>query len=337
MCFVEAKKVLKVLDDKIEIQKAQALFLSRLNHRSDKQGIISVGYQGESQRLNAHWSSELAIWWITEDSGNRFWNAFGTGEPKWNTGYSHSITCEINPPYEGINARIAGVFAKDPDGKLYLLHRGKLGGGKPGVGKALFVREFRGAWEEVEDGKEFSKLALVASFDNPRFAEQIADFVHEVERIKAAPATTRTPAELEAVFKEEFFGAKKVSSISSETQSNSDHGLIVNTLAKSLKNKGITVGNTHYVDLFILNSVGNPTALFEVKTDSSSTQVYEAVGQLYFHSAKLRAKCKLIAVFPNSISQETRDTFNTLGIQLLTYSFANNLPVFDSKTLYTLP
>lgn len=327
--------MLKVLDVKTEIQKAQTLFLSRLNLRSDKQGIVSVGYQGESHRLTAYWSSGLAIWWITEDSGNRFWNAFGTGEPKWNSGYSHSITCEINPPYEGINRSISGVFAKDPDGKLYLLHRGKIGGGKKGVGKALFVREFRGSWEEVEDGKEFSKLALIASFDSPRFAEQIADFVHEVERIKAAPATTKTPA-LEAVFKEEFFGAKKVSNASRQTQANSDHGLIVNTLAKSLEKKGIVIGNTHYVDLFVLDSAGNPTALFEVKTDSNSTQVYEAVGQLYFHSAKLRAKCKLIAVFPNSISQETRDIFKTLDIQLLTYNLAHNLPVFDSKTISAL-
>ena len=119
--------MLKVLDDKAEIQRAETLLLSKLNNRSDKQGIIDVGYQGESQQLNAHWSRQLNIWWITEDSGNRFWNAFGTGEPKWNSLSSHSITCEINPPYEGIDRRIAGIFAKDPDGKLPLLHRGKLG------------------------------------------------------------------------------------------------------------------------------------------------------------------------------------------------------------------
>lgn len=325
--------MLKILDDKAEIQKAQTLLMSKLNNKSDKQGIINVGYQGESQQLSAHWSKGLDIWWIAEDSGNRFWNAFGTGEPKWNTGYSHSITCEINPPYEGIDRHIAGVFAKDPDGGLHLLHRGKLGGGKPGIGKALFERKFTGTWEEVEDGTEFTNLALVASFDNPRFAEQIADFVHEVERIKVAPATAKAPASLEAVFKEEFFGVKKVSSTSRQTVSNSDHGLIVNTLAKSLKDKGIAVGNTHYVDLFILDSAGNPTVLFEVKTDSTSTQVYEALGQLYFHSAKIKAKCRLIAVFPSNVSQEIRDAFSNLGIQLLTYNFTNNLPVFDSKTL----
>ncbi len=186
----EARRVLKVIDDKVEIQRAQKLLLSNLNAVADRQDLINVGYQGESQKLNARWSKKLDIWWINENSGNRFWNAFGTGEPKWNTGYSHSITCEINPPFEGIDRRISGVFAKNAEGKLYLLHRGKLGGGKPGIGKALFVKEFTGDWEEVKDGAELKRLALVASFDNPRFAEQIADFVHEVERIKAATLTT---------------------------------------------------------------------------------------------------------------------------------------------------
>ena len=74
---------------------------------------------------------------------------------------------------------------------------------------------------------------------------------HEVERVKGAPAITKAPAPpvLEAAFKEEFFGPKKVSSANTQTIANSDHGLIVNTLAKQLKSKGISIGNTHYVGL----------------------------------------------------------------------------------------
>ena len=173
--------MLKVLEDKDQIQRAETQLLCRLKSRSEKQGIISVRHRGGSQRLNANWSKQLDIWWTTKDNRNRFWNAFGTGEPKWNSSASHRIKCEINPPKVGIDRRIAGVFAKDNEGNIHFLHRGKLGGGKPGVNKELFEQHFTGSWEEVEDG---TKLALVASFNDPRFIEQIADFVHEVERIK---------------------------------------------------------------------------------------------------------------------------------------------------------
>jgi hypothetical protein len=175
--------VLKLLDDKAEIQIAQELLLSKLNKKSGKPRGITIVHQGGPQKQNARWNGELDIWWATKDKNNRFWNAFGTGEPKWNTDNGHIITCEINSPHEGINRRIAGVFAKNSEDKLYLFHRGRFGGR---ITKALFEREFGGSWKEVEDGAELTKLALVASFDSPRFAEEIAKFVHEVERIKNA-------------------------------------------------------------------------------------------------------------------------------------------------------
>jgi hypothetical protein len=162
-----------------------------------------------------------------------------------------------------------------------------------------------------------------------------------VERIKTLPTATnstatKAPAVLTPIFKDEFFGTKKISNASSQTIANSDHGLVVNTLAKELRGKNINVGNIQSIDLYILDSAGNPTTLFEVKTGTTSTQVYEAVGQLYFHSTRLKVKCRLVAVFPDNIRQEIRDVFKTLAIQLVTYSFSNNLPIFDRKVISTL-
>jgi hypothetical protein len=177
--------VLKVLEDKAEIDRAQTLFLSKLAIASDKNESINIGHPGKNQRLTANWSSKLAVWWATKNLDNRYWNAFGTGEPKWKTRHSHKITIEINPPYEGINRHITGVFLKDSNDGLFLFHRGKLGGGKIGIGKTLFFKEFSGKQEEVQDGLRITNLAWIASFDDPRFVEQVAFFVHEVERIKA--------------------------------------------------------------------------------------------------------------------------------------------------------
>lgn len=235
ICEVNAY-MLKVLDDEKEIAIAQKAFMNKLNVFAEKSGTINVGYQGGSSKVKAFYSSKLGIWWVFDDSVNRYWNAFGTEEIRWNTGYSHSIICEINPPFKGINRRISGAFAKDPNGKLYLFHRGRIGGGKPGIGKTAFMKGFgKDVWEELEDGNKFSKLALIASFDNPKFAQQVAYFVHTVELIKKYKSHNLI---LAPIFREDFSGTKEISSTSSKAQFESDHRLIVNNLAKKLIIKG---------------------------------------------------------------------------------------------------
>ena len=92
---------------------------------------------------------------------------------------------------------------------LYLLHRGRIGGGKRGVGKAVFEDKYRGKWEAVEDGDRISKLALISSFSSSRFAEHISNFVHEVERIKTE-ATSKTGVKIPiAKFKDATFQTRK--------------------------------------------------------------------------------------------------------------------------------
>jgi hypothetical protein len=47
--FFEARIMLRVIDEKTEIQSAQKSFLSKLNHEADKKGKIIVGHQGKSK------------------------------------------------------------------------------------------------------------------------------------------------------------------------------------------------------------------------------------------------------------------------------------------------
>jgi hypothetical protein len=327
-------EVLKVIEDGAAVKGTQTLFLEKLRKGAEKRGVVEIGYRGGNARLEASWSKKLGIWWASEEFENRYWNAFGTHEPRWNSKYSHTITCEINPPLKGINRTISGAFADDSDGRGYLLHRGKIGGGREGIGKTRFWNEFRGEWLEVEDGEVISKLALIASFDSPRFAEQIANFVHEVERIKTMTVSAeRTTSGWDSVFKEEFYGKKKASTVNIQVQALCDHGLVVNTLAGNLENAGLAVGNSPNVDLFTIDETGNPNILFEIKTDTMRTQCYEAVGQLFFHSAKLQKKPRLVAVFPNHIDKEFKGIIEKLNIYCLTYTWIDNKPHFaeDSK------
>lgn len=93
------------------------------------------------------------------------------------------ITCEINFPVNGINRRIGGAFLTDSTGDIFVAHRGKIGGGKKGIGKSLFEDQYRGRWEIVEDNGFETEVALISALKLPRFVNQVRQLVFEVNRI----------------------------------------------------------------------------------------------------------------------------------------------------------
>jgi hypothetical protein len=322
--------MLEVLEEKNEIEAAQRMLKAGLNEVEETRGSIKVGYKGDSEKLRISWSSKLGIWWGFYKVENRFWNAFGTEKPIWNAKTSHSIICEINPPFEGINRRMSGVFAKDSDNNLYVLHRGGIGGGRPGIGKTKFNREYRGRRVMVKDGDRTSTLALVAQLRSPRFPYQIASFVKEVERIKNSPIETEEPSPIiEPIFSDEFSGTRSFSITNQEIKADCDHGLVANTLVEKLRRKGLRVGNTQNIDLFITNENGDVEILFEIKTNATTTNYYGAIGQLMFHSARIDSNPKLVAVFPYNLDKRVKSVFKKLGISSLTYRWEDDKPVFS--------
>jgi len=326
--------MLNVIEEEDKIESAQRSFMRKMSELSDKRGTIVVGFKGGNEKLDADWNEEFDIWWAPRKLENRYWNAFGTKEPRWNSKYPHNITCEINPPLKGINRRIAGVFARDSGGRIYLLHRGKIGGGRKGIGKSKFWSEFRGGEDlrqEVNDGELTSTLALIGSLESPHLVSQVANFVHEVERIKTISVKKDlrpTYARPLTVFKEEFFGTKTFLAASKEIEAKCDHGVVVNTLAKQLETTGIKVGNSPSIDLFTIDEDNNPKILFEIKTDSMKDQCYKAIGQLLFNAMKLGTKPQLVAIFPATLDKESKDVIKKLGIHCLTYEWIGNKPHF---------
>ena len=102
---------------------------------------------------------------------------------------SNNITVEVNPSIHGVNRRVAGLFAvDDKTGHTVLLHRGRIGGGKKGIGKSSFIEWYPGTEVEFfdpsyDDGEEAA--ILVADLDSERFLIQLEDFVDAVHRFKA--------------------------------------------------------------------------------------------------------------------------------------------------------
>ena len=113
-----------------------------------------------------------------QPQGKKCWNGFGIGQPA--AGKKVSIAAEINFPAEGLNRAVSGVFAEDGDGGVWVLHRGKIRGGKE-----LFFRHFDGETLTADDGGKEETFALVGKLDGD-FPQRLGNFVHEILRIKAA-------------------------------------------------------------------------------------------------------------------------------------------------------
>jgi hypothetical protein len=174
--------MLFILTNRREIENAQREFVTKLEKRCDRQIPVKVGYRGGYVDCSIRWSQALGLWFYSEKiEGSRYWNAFGLSEvvPRQNS--MLSIVCEINPPVEGLNKRAQGAFAQDDYGHVWLVHRGKIGGGKPGIGRKLFFENYQGEVMEIAG----NKIAMIGDISSPDFVEHIRNFVQEVERIKS--------------------------------------------------------------------------------------------------------------------------------------------------------
>lgn len=177
---------MRVLVEPADIDAAQMRFESLLRSHSDRVIPVYIGHQGDSFEETVHWCEDLGIWHCCRRLESRYWNAFGIGEPRECSNLP--ITCEINIPLRGLNRHVAGIYLRDNTGNLYIGHRGKIGGGRRGIGKALFRENYAGEWVEIEDHDRLTDVALVATLDSDTLGQQVAEFVREVARIKALAA-----------------------------------------------------------------------------------------------------------------------------------------------------
>ena len=146
----------------------------------------SIGFHGGTLRRKVHWSAPLGLWSLCGELDNRYWNSFGVGRP--DGAGTLAITVEVNPPLDGVNRRTGGAIARAAgDGKLYLVHRGRIGGGQKGIGAELFWSRFRGGVPLREPGRqESSRVVIVGELGAESFPRDAAAFVHTVRRIKQA-------------------------------------------------------------------------------------------------------------------------------------------------------
>lgn len=313
-----------IISKKTEINKCHLEFWKQLDNYSTVKMRVHVGYKGENILRDVSYSSTLGIWWTYDKLSNRHWNSFGIGKPQIKG--SNSITCEINYPINGVNARIAGGFAKNEVGEVIVIHSGRIGGGKEGIGKTLFTKNFVGETLEVLGKNSVLKYASVSSFTSARFGYQVALFVKEIARIKElikikpfeVPGKDKG-TKIKTTFNDEFWGKKRIRWTQSGV-SICDHGLIVHSLKEILQEKGLNVANNQLRDLYIFND-DKISTVFEIKTDTGRQDVYGGIGQLFLNNVGLKPTPKLILSLPIGLTDEIKEIISRLGIEILEYKW----------------
>jgi hypothetical protein len=321
--------MLKVVESEQAIRRYQRHFVRGFKPLTDEVIPVELGHPGASVRAKVAWSERLGIWFFPRKiADHRYWNAFGVGRPEG--GARIPIACEINFPFCGIDRRTGGAFAEDGAGRVFVVHRGKLGGGRKGVGKELFGNHYRGAWEVLDDGGEETSIAVIGVLNSPRFARQIAQFVRKIARIKETAAARSAQAELkfdELSLREELIGARRHER-ERETGAECDHGLIVRDLAEALRKRNLRTGNDGCRDLMVMNREGRIRTVFQVRTEMDLTGIHAGAAQLLLDGLGLPGDTLLLLALPRAPEEALREKLKRLNIDLLIYGWEGDRAVF---------
>lgn len=319
--------MITIVTDKKQIAKFQQKFKKQIDRFLTEEINCWIGYHSGSFEATALYSEELNIWTSNFTENKSIINLFGIGRPI--EGGMNSITVQINFPCENINRRVAGVFAIEDNKNILVLHRGKIGGGKPGIGKNLVLDNYRGNFVTAIDGDRETEFCLVGELNSPHLPRQLANFIHEIAKIKLLKDDeTATDFEELTTFRytDEHSG-QTVTERNDPLVIERTHGIVVSALATELQNRGHKIGNDRNRDLFIYNK-NKISALFEIKTNSSTQCLYAAVGQLIIYSIPIKNEVDLIAVLPNKLNKTVANRLDTLGIRPLYYRWNKDEPTF---------
>ena len=171
-----------IVTEGIHLSKLVTQFRKELSDSLTKTVNGRVAVKWGNIDVPVRYSNEMQLWVgyapAIDEANRRFWTAFGMGIPHEDQTLSNAI--QINFPFEGLNRSISGVFIETPVGIL-VGHRGRLGGGRAGIGKRLFWEHFSGRVYTSRDGEDFAVVAQLGSTD---FISNVHRFVIEADRIK---------------------------------------------------------------------------------------------------------------------------------------------------------
>ncbi|MGV8056964.1 MAG: hypothetical protein AB2L12_02860 [Smithellaceae bacterium] len=321
--------MLKVIADQPAIKKYTRQFVRKFKPFVDEQIKVRLGHQGATSPAKVLWSKKLGTWIFSHVIKDvRYWNAFGIGKPQ--PGALLSITSEINFPWSGIDRKTGAAFAEDARGDIFVIHRGKIGGGKKGVGKSFFEHSYRGVWSFMEDGDCITRVAVIGALNSPRLALQTAHFVKKIEMLKSA-AVHSPQMEInfpEVTFREDLVG-NLPSSEEPDLGARCDHDLVVSNLAALLTRWKFKIGNDSTHELFLVEPSGNKKShVFKVLTDAQEKNILAAAANLLLQTTSDKSDPLPILILPEEKMIAYAQRLRQIGIIIIGFCLEDDRIIF---------
>lgn len=322
--------MLKVIEDEKMIARCARRFAQSFKPFLDDKIKVKLGHQGASFEAKVSWSKGLGVWIFSQTIKNvRYWNAFGAGKPQ---GAGHlPITAEINFPWAGINRKTGAAFAMDALNHVYVVHRGKIGGGKKGIGKSLFAENYRGTWAWMEDGDITSQVAVIGALGSNRFALQATKFIERIEKLKSrASFSLQTSLNFSEVsFHEELVGKPPSSSPNHEI-CDCDHDLIISNLAAHFRRRKFKIGNDANIELFLMHpDSARVSYVFAVSDGQSEQSVLAAMAKLLLQKSDMADHPFAILMLPEDKAAGYVRQMQRIGIDVSGYRLEGEKIIFQ--------
>ena len=180
----------------------------------------------------------------------------------------------------------------------------------------------------MDDGSGKSvPVVCLGQINSVKLPGRIVRLIREVKRIdNIDSATFSVPNK----FTPEFSGKKSSYSLPGAIEATNDHAFVVDALSTAIKIAGHEPFNDKQRDLFVTDENNQMVTLFEVKTDVSTTSIYQAVGQLMLNGYAQQPKVEKILVVPRKPTKETEKALKKLCIKVLTYDWKEDKPIIPS-------
>lgn len=323
---------LEVISNESQIEKLNKVLsnLMTVNCIKKRQKLIYTTRGGAGETL-VNYYPEGDFWWSGArlSKTHKYYNLIGVN-PDFKK--ANNILVQINYQKVFRDFREGALWAKDTTGRIFLLHKGKMGGGVSGISIENIDRIYSGRRSTAYHGKQSKDCFVVCEIYAPKAFPQLVSFVKEIKKIKeilkeqsisgSNEGKARKPM-LMKKYTAEFWGKRKVYLKKGKIESECDHGIIVDALKNELETnfgfKGRCTSNG-YVDLG-LDKKGKPLAIFEFKTSCGSQSIYTAVGQLLLHSNSLKTNPYKFAVLPDDFDKETEGDLRLLNITTIRYKW----------------